>query len=261
MPLTTKKTIYRVLNSLNKNAVHLFLLSPPLCGSTLVQQLISTSPKATTFEQEGQWLPEVQDILGCPERWDPQLKVDWNKVRKTFNSYWSPWKPVRFEKSPPHLMRAQQLQEEFNNSHFLITIRNPYAQIEGMLRRQWMPSAKSAAEFWVMTARTQISNIKSLQNNFFFSYEYLVSEPNRCIENLISFVPQLQSLSPDILFTAHNVTGQPIKGIKNLNEIKISNLSQMDIHDINSVLSRNLDVLQYFSYTMHFGQGRIFHGG
>lgn len=204
----------------------------------------------TAFEHEGQWLPEVLSILGRPERWDPQLAIDWDTVRTIYNSYWSPWKPIRFEKSPPHLVRAQQLEKQFSNSYFLITVRNPYAQIEGMLRRQWLPTAESAAEFWVKTARAQIFNISNLKKKLFFRYEDLTSAPDKIIAELIAFIPKLRSLSPEILFTAHNITAEPIQGIKDLNHLKIQNLSQQDLDSINNVLSQHQDVLHYFSYEL-----------
>ena len=131
------KRFHRLGNRLRRNATHLFLLSPPLCGSTAIAELIHTSPAVTVFPNsgEGQFLQEARPILLVDERWNPELSVDWERIRSIYCSYWSPLKPVRFEKSPPNLVRAEALQCHFHDAHFILTLRNPYAQIEGMLRR------------------------------------------------------------------------------------------------------------------------------
>ena len=161
----------------------MFLLSPPLSGSTLIQQLIATSPRVTTFWREGQWLPGARNLLGVSDRWDPDLKVDWPAVKNVFFGHWSPFKPIRFEKSPPHLMRAAQLAQAFPNAHFLITLRDPYAQIEGTLRRGWHPCARDAAEFWLETARAQVSNIETLGRTLAFTYEELTEDAGAVTRN------------------------------------------------------------------------------
>jgi hypothetical protein len=133
------KSARRHFNEMKRKATHLFLLSPPLSGSTAVTQLLATSPDVTVFpgNGEGQFLPEAKRILLVDGRWDPQLHVDWQEVKGIFLSYWSPWKTIRFEKSPPNIVRAAELKQAFENACFLVSIRNPYAQIEGLLRRKW----------------------------------------------------------------------------------------------------------------------------
>ena len=92
----------------------------------------------------------------------------------------------------------------FKDSYFLITIRNPYAQIEGLLRRKWpfneygpqtTPSAPLtptiAAEFWVRTARYQLHNLRHLKNTLFFTYEELADNPDQVVKEIISFLPKI----------------------------------------------------------------------
>ena len=81
----------RLLNALRRDAVHLFLLSPPASGSTAFQRLIETSPSVTSFPVEGQWLPGAREEIGLPgRRWNEDLRVDWSRVRDAFLSHWSP---------------------------------------------------------------------------------------------------------------------------------------------------------------------------
>jgi hypothetical protein len=246
-----RKRMLCALNSLRgKSVVHLFLLSPPLCGSTVLQQLLSTSPHVTGFETEGQWLPELRHILGVEERWDEDLEIDWKEVRAVFNSYWSPLRKVRMEKSPPHIIRAGELERHFENSHFLVTMRNPYAQVEGQLRRGWIRTPRAAAEFWIRLARRQLKNLRELERCLLFTYEDLTGETDLTIRRLMDFLPALGSLSPRVEFSAHNVTGKPIRGLVNLNERKIASLSDEVVAEINGVLERNVDVMGEFGYTL-----------
>lgn len=245
-----RKACYRRLNRARRDAIHLFLLSPPLSGSTVVQQLIATSPAATCFCFEGQWLPEAAPILGVEQRWDPALAVDWPRVRDAFESYWSPLRPIRFEKSPPHLVRARQMEAAFPNTHFLISIRDPYAQVEGLLRRGWHTSATSAAEFWVKTAHAQVENLAQLQRTLFFTYEELTDRTDKVVRRIVEFLPQLGAIDSGAQFSAHNITGSELRGLQNLNAAKLKNLTDAQLAEIASVLAPHTALLERFGYTL-----------
>jgi hypothetical protein len=150
------------------------------------------------------------------------------------------------------------------NSYFFITIRNPYAQIEGLLHRKWpfneygpqtTPSAPStpttAAEFWVRAARYQIHNLRHLKNTLFFTYEELTDNTDQVVKKIINFLPNIGSVDTGIRFTAQNVTGRPIvKGLKNFNKKKIDKLTEAEIEEINMVLGQHQDVLSAFKYNL-----------
>lgn len=255
----------RLGNGLRRGATHVFLLSPPLCGSTVIAQLMRTSPNVTVFpgNGEGQFLPEARSILLVDRRWDPDLEIDWRAVRRIFHSYWSPLRPVRFEKSPPNLVRAEQLQRVFPNARFLLTIRNPYAQIEGLLRRSWPfnehgpqsspapgPTPRAAAAFWVRTARHQRHNAERLRSVCSFRYEDLTERTDETLARLLAFLPELGTLDPSVEFTAHNVTGGAVTGLRNMNDAKIAKLSAAQIAEINAVLCDHADLLAAFGYSL-----------
>jgi len=255
----------RTLNHRKQGSIHLFLLSPPLCGSTALAQLVRTSRNATVFpgSGEGQFLPEAQELMGVDQRWDPDLEIDWPRIREIFLSYWSPLRPIRFEKSPPNLVRALDLERTFEDAYFLVTVRNPYAQIEGLLRRGWPfgifgpqttqtapVTPRLAAEFWARTASFQIKNLSQLERTCFFRYEDLTESTNATIERIVSFVPGLESVNINTELTAHNVTGMPIKGLTNLNQKKIDNLEAEQIAEINGVLERHSQLLKFFQYDL-----------
>lgn len=265
LPYSIKKKVRYFLNILRSNSIHLFLLSPPLSGSTAIAKLMETSPNVAVFpgNGEGQFLPEAKKELLIDQRWNPDLQVDWARVKQIFLSYWSSSKLIRFDKTPPQLVRAVELEKVFSNSHFLVTIRNPYAQIEGLLRRKWpfseygpqttaasSASAKTAAEFWVRVARLQKLNIEQLERTCFFSYEELTEAPNETIKKIIEFMPEIGSVNIQSELRAHNITGKPIKGFRNLNQEKIDNLSLKQIEEINDVLSQHIDLLHFFQYQL-----------
>lgn len=260
-----KKQLYRLGNRLRPNVTHLFLLSPPLCGSTAITELIRTSSRVATLPDngEGQFLPEAKGLLLVDERWNPELQVDWERIRSIYNSYWSPLKPIRFEKSPPNLVRAAALQQHFSAARFILTLRNPYAQIEGMLRRGWVfnrygpqsppgapVTAQAAARFWVKVAQYQLRNLEQLKQTLFFRYEDLTESTEAVVERLIDFLPGLGAVDTHTRLNAHNITGKPIVGLRNLNQDKIDKLTVEEIAEINQVLSENRELLQRFDYDL-----------
>lgn len=252
IPLRILRRFNNIGNNFRKNYIHLFLLSPPLSGSTVIKELIATSPNVTCFKGlgEGQNLPGAREILMLDNRWDPKIEVNWTQVKEVFYSHWNPFKKIRFEKSPPHIVRAVQLEKVFKNSYFIITIRNPYAFIEGLLRRQKSFSPKEAATFWTMTAGAQMRNLKHFRRKLFFTYEQLTERPNEIVSLILDFLPELEYLNPNLEFNSHNTTDRPISGLKNLNKIKIDRLTKSQVSEIDSVLCNHRELLARFGYEM-----------
>ena len=164
-------------------------------------------------------------------------------------------------------MRAGQLEREFPNSYFLISIRNPYAFAQGFLCRDWgfdqygvqvfvdrselvAPAPAMVADFWVRIAQVQIANTKRLDRHLFYSYEELADDSAQVIKKMINFLPELQRLRTDISFDAHNIEGLSFIGFQNLNAVKIAKLSEQEVDEINRVLVEHQDVLAFFKYDL-----------
>jgi hypothetical protein len=228
----------------------LFILSPPLCGSTAIKELIEASEQVSAFQCEGQFLPGVRDVLGVPRRWDHGLVVDWNQVRGCFLDHWDLSKPVLLEKSPPHIMRAEQLATAFDPAYFIVTMRNPYAQAEGLLRRGWKGTPREAATFWVKCAERQVHNQKVLRRALSFTYEQLADSTSEVLARISGFIPELSDVQADRLFTAHNLTGKPLKGLVNLNDKKIRRLDDRAVDELNVVLRPRTALLSHFGYSL-----------
>ena len=227
---------------------YLFLLSPPFSGSTVIKELLETSPAVSAFPTEGQWLPGLKNVLGTADRWERSKSIDWSRVRSIFDRYWDYRKPVLFEKSPPLLLRAEELAKVFSPAKFLITMRNPYAQAERRVRNGASP--RFAVEQWLLCARHQRQNLEALPHYRFFTYEQLTEKTSSVLEEIVYYVPELHGLNAEATFHARNITGKPIVGLRNLNDEKIARLSVQQIDEITAALKPDVELVRYFGYDL-----------
>lgn len=231
---------------------YLFILCPPASGSTLLWRILQTSPHVSAFSREGKSL--VRSILAAKDRWNPSKRIQWEIVKEKWKEEWDYDKPILLEKSPPHLVRAHQLEHHFPQGHFLIMVRNPYAFCEGIRRRRSKnTSYYNIAKFWVICSRYQIRNIGQLKNNIYFTYEELTSNPTQVSKRIIQFIPELQEFRIEEKF---NVFEKSME-ISNLNEEQIRRLSDGDIFEINMVIRKYPDVMSFFDYDYLEQKGKI----
>ncbi|MEM8781065.1 MAG: sulfotransferase [Cyanobacteria bacterium P01_G01_bin.49] len=225
---------------------YIFILCPPYSGSTLLLRLVSTSNAVSSLPWEGQFLPEVKKVMR-QDPWNSDLKLPWQNIKEIWDRYWDQDKPLLVEKSPPHIIRTNEIVEHFNPVYFLLMVRNPYAHCEGLIRRNnW--SAKEAAEFTLRCLKQQAENAEKLKNTLCFTYEELVENPELISEKIQSFLPQIGFLKYDQSFKVHSIDGALERGFVNLNQKKIDNLSINDLILINKVLKKNPDVMNYWGY-------------
>lgn len=229
----------------------LFILSPPYCGSTLLNEIISTSSSVSVNNpngtREGQHLPTVKKIMfNYKTKWDENVDFDWEYIKKEWMKYWDVSKPILLEKSPPNIMRAESISKAFPNSYFVIFHRNPYSHCESLIRRNnYTP--REAAEFALKSLRFQKKNMQSLSNSMVISYEELTDDPNAFNMKIKTLLPELKGINTNIEFSAHNFKGKPLK-IKNLNREKISKLTQSQLNEINNALYKDKELLRFFNY-------------
>ena len=77
--------------------------------------------------------------------------------------YWDRRKYILMDKTNTNIMRVDQLNKYFDNSYFLAMVRNPYAQVEGIMRRNGA-TVEYAAKFALKCLRFQnkINNRKKI---------------------------------------------------------------------------------------------------
>lgn len=225
---------------------HLFLLVPPCSGSTVLWRLLQTSPHVTSFEKEGQWLPGAVEHLGVNERWDSDLPVDWEAVRGAWEREWDSTSRVRLEKSLPHLVRAQQLSEAFEDARFLVMWRDPYAYCEGLRRRgQADRSLTEIAMGWAARMRFQLENA-SRRDAVSFSYEDLCADPRAVANRILAHLPELERLDTEAGFDVHG----EVRPLQDLNASQSARLTEWDVAEINAVLSWEEELIEQLAYPM-----------
>ena len=234
-----------------QNNKFLFILSPPYCGSTLLSQLLSTSKNVSCNNnlgtREGQLLPGVRHFMFQKNRWNENVKYPWDKVKKIWLKYWNTAKLVLLDKSIPNIMRVSDIKKEFNNLFFICMVRNPYAQVEGLMRRN-DESAKNAAIFSLKCLQYQRQNIKNAESLLFISYEQLTENPEKIKSKIIAFLPELSDIKMDLKYKAHNFKTKSKMGIVNLNQEKMEKLTGEQIETINRIFEKEKELLDYFDY-------------
>ncbi len=234
------------MQAIENTRTHLFILSPPFCGSTLLWKLISTSRTVSALPDEGQFLPEVRPLMrGEPA--NPDKHIPWSAVEKVWRQYWDLSKPVLLEKSPPNVMRADQIEAHFENAAFIGMMRDPYAFCEGHHRRLGK-GVKFAADRWCQFAHAQRRNIQERARILYFTYEELTENTSGVAQHIIEFLPELESIDIDRTFKLKSIKGTRARPISNLNESKIKHLSRREIHSISTILGSHEEVVNGFGY-------------
>ncbi len=181
--------------------------------------------------------------------WNPENKFPWHDIKRVWEENWDHTKPIFLEKSPPNLIRAFEIEKHFSPSKFIVMMRNPYANCEGICRRhEEKLSFTEAAEAWIMRAQYQIKNIKGLKSVLNFSYESLTEDTKEIYNQILNFFPELQSIDNNASLKARSVIGTSRSKIKNYNAMKIDTLSAKGIEEINSVLNKYPEVMDFFGY-------------
>ncbi|MFW6065218.1 MAG: CmcI family methyltransferase [Planctomycetota bacterium] len=233
---------------ISQENTYLFVLSPPFSGSTLLWKLLATSPHASALPREGQFLPEVRQWM-APNRWDPDKPLPWEQIKERWRRGWDTSKSILLEKSPAHIVRAEQIEQHFQPAFFIAMVRNPYALCQGLRRRQGR-SGETAARMWVTWARYQMHNIRRLKRVISFTYEQLTEDPAETRSRILAFLPQLEDIDIDRPFEAESYLGRSARPIRNLNQAKIDMLPPDYIRRVNEVLRLNEDVMRFFGYSI-----------
>jgi hypothetical protein len=230
----------------------LFILCPPYAGSTLMHEIICTSAQVSPTNifgvREGQGLPEVRRLVDYRKEWDEDYEYPWCDIKSIWLQYWDTSRPVLMDKSPPNLLRARDIQRYFHPCSFIVMTRNPYAQSEGMMRRNKMPP-KSAAEFAVKCLRFQRQNAESLDRSCTIRYEDLVTDPLATKRQLETFMPQLKALDMDRRFTAHNRQNEKLR-VTDLNPGSIARLTNNEKAQLTDVFAVDPALLSGFGYDL-----------
>ena len=177
---------------------------------------------------------------------DP-VEYDWPRIKKRWHKEWDLSKPVLFEKTPANVIRAEMLQREFPGSSFILGIRNPYATIEGVMRKAPYIGPREAAKSWVRCAQLQRDNERYLCNWVFLKYEEMVDSPDEAGCRLRDLTNgHLDDLNFDGEYRVDNVAGTNY--LTNLNAVQILNLTSWQLGEINRVMIHYERLMELFEY-------------
>ena len=229
---------------------YIFIFSPPYCGSTLLQKMLSTSSAVSSLPKEGQFIEEVKDIFR-KDPWNQNIDIPWKDVKRCWHQYWDSGKIYLLEKSPPHIIRVNEIVDFFSPLKGIILVRNPYAHVEGLMRRNSKLDSIKATKFVISCLQMQKENIELINENIVIKYEEICTDALVIEKRIIDFLPNIGCLNIDREFNLHSIDGQCIRKIENLNYKKIRRLSSRDIYQISNTLEKHRNIMEFWGYEFY----------
>lgn len=239
----------------------LFIITPPFSGSTALAKILNTSHRTVLLENrgEGQWL--VPGL--CQEdRWNPDKQVDYASVRAVWMSrfqmlkQFTPGADVVVEKSPPNMVRIEQLANIFPNHSFIANNRNPYASCSSRLYRNFKGAQLDPAQRLVVLERlladwlTRSAVIQALvvrRGIPLLTYEEFCQHPPRLLDILRLPVGVTDTINPAACVQVKDYQPQPII---NQNERQMARLTDAETAHMAQQLAPHQRLLAFFGYQM-----------
>ena len=239
--------------------MHLFLLVPNNSGSSVLHDLIATSPDVAVLPGEGQFL---SDFIGPQafkfgvahfftkkeEIFRNKKNYEWGVIKNQWKKLWNKSNPnarIFLQKSPTDILRADMLHETFEDTKFIIMVRNPYAQVESVLRANPEATLVDAATHAIRCLEIQLENSEQYLEDLVFKYEDLADNTEETIKHIEEFL-NISNLDSNKVF---NTKGYVSK-IRNMNDDQIKKLTDKQIVIINSVFSKKISVLEECGYSL-----------
>lgn len=238
---------------------NIFLLNPPFSGSTVMAKVLLTSPVtwSPSRNAEGQRVEEVTEEMRR-DRWNPEVDFDWARIRAAWLKLKPDDKTVMIEKSPPNLLRVSSIMKTFANSVFVVSNRDPYAWLGGVINhkiyRCQVSKPRRRAEViqqeisrWVFRSKVLIKDVELVRGRCLVTrYLDFCSAPEIFLQNLYSFCGDLKA-DPHVPV---RVKSYPVQGVVNMNPRQIARLTPSDVALANSVLVDASATLNFFGYKL-----------
>jgi hypothetical protein len=238
--------------------MHLFLLVPNNSGSSILHDLIATSSDVATLPEEGQFCPNFIGPLafkfGVAHFFTKKEGIfrnkknyEWSAIKNQWEKLWNKSNPnarIFLQKSPPDILRADMLHETFENTKFLIMVRNPYAQVESVLRANPESSVIDAANHALRCLEIQLENSEQYLDDLVFRYEDLADKTEETIKTIEEFLNI--SIDSNRIFNSKGYVSK----IRNMNDDQIKKLTDKQLETINSVFSKKISVLEDCGYSL-----------
>ena len=264
---------------------YLFLAIPNFCGSTLMHNLLDTCPAVvslvdkTPLKDDGtdKWREDFVEgnviagygykNLNGPHSMEANMEhvyskpsnYDWKLIKKRWNKNWESHNPVakiRMQKTPADIFRIPMMVPYFPNTKWIVSVRNPYAYVESIMRKatfQMEPIRQlDQVCFHVLrTMELQIENAKFLgEDAYVMTYEDFCKYPEKHKEQLGKWIPGLEYMD----FTKEfKVKGNTFNSFNDDTDARIQNMIEYcpDIIEmINEYFIPKQHLLDHWGYSL-----------
>lgn len=244
---TGRRKLYGLTGSIPKPEKWLFIVGCYNSGTTLLNRLLARHPQIGSMRTEGQFFTDqlvVPQEVGLARSWalQPDLfrlleddggNIDVNRIKKQWQrAFNDSERPVLMEKSPPNAARIRWLNANFENSYFIAILRDPYATIEGMIRKAGL-QLENAAYQWEISNRIMLSDLDHVPRTLLLRYESLTDQPGIMLDQITEFLglDKVEEVQEGECFKIH----EREEPIRNLNSVSLERLSTADIMKINTI--------------------------
>lgn len=243
----------------NNEPFFIFIVTPPYSGSTALCKVLNTSHRSMLLAPNGEGQNLVPGLCNT-DRWQPGLDVDYESVRAVWLSKFQSIKnltlttDVVIEKSPPNMVRMEQLSSQFESSCFLANNRDPYANCASILYRRHSADSldietrisilQQLAKGWQRRSEL-IKRLVQKKNIPLVTYETFCDEPSSVVEALNIDEDFKASINPAAEVQVKDYDQQPII---NQNERHTRLINSREIEAMSSVLAEKQHLMEFFGY-------------
>ena len=230
--------------------MYLFLSIPNYCGSTLIHNILETSPNVTSLElwfreknphavkglTEGGYRTAGFPYMG-PHSIESNMEhffknpdnYNWELINQEWEPGWimsNPRAKIKLQKSPLDMLRLEMMDKHFKDVKWILMCRNPYAHIESLIRKASYnldPEAQlDQIVFHAMRSlEINIENHHYLEGKCYTTtYEDFCAVPDKHADKLLEWLPELIMLDVSGEFMVKGKVGV----IENDNDVKIKAL-------------------------------------
>ena len=235
---------------------YLFLGIPNFCGSTLTHNLLNTCPDVVILtdprpvkeNDNDKWREDFVEGNCCapggyinlngPHSMEANMEhvynrpinYDWKFIKKAWDKNWKKNNKnasIRLQKTPADIFRIKMMTPYFPNTKWIISVRNPYAYVESIMRKatfQMEPIRQlDQVCFHVLRVmEIQLENIEFLKESaYVMTYEDFCFKPYYHREKLGEWLPGLEKMEFNTTF---NVKGTTYTDFNDDTEKRIQNM-------------------------------------
>ncbi len=232
---------------------HIFITGCGSSGTCLLREIFKNSRQTSVLLKEGQEYfegcapympPKEKRIVANLNYWKNPLNYNWKEIKLRWENDWDK-NLVKVEKTPTTVQLLER-QKYFNNSAFILIVRNGY--VVSKYHSTW--SISMASKHWANMNRIFLEDSKKLKNFIIIKYEDMINEPESIEEILRNFtgIDDLKIKGVKFKVPCASLRNEPEIAQEvtlEFNKNKLKNLTKEEKEIIKKEAG---DMLQYFGY-------------